>query len=218
RARQRDCEREASPLARRQATVDDTGEGHQAEALQDGVGLGTVAAGGPGGEPEVLAHGEVVVAEGLVADERELAPYPAAVDSQVVAEHRLRARLPGHQPREQTEQCGLAGAVGPREQHDLPLARVEVDACERWEAAQEAHDGAETDDDGHTRLRAKDVASVRTTPEAGRTGAAAPPPTGAVRRPPPTQAAPNPAQATVSVSGHAEGARRDGTHPRGRGR
>ena len=111
---------------------------------------------GPSREAQVLPHGEVVVAERLVAHEREVAASAAAIASEVVVEHDRFARVERHEPCEQPQQRGLARAVRSREEHDLARGDVEIDPGEGGEAVEQADGGAETDDGGHTRLRAVD--------------------------------------------------------------
>ena len=82
--------------------------------------------------------GEVVVAERLVADERERAADRAPVDREVEAEHLGRARSQRQQARAQPQQRGLARAVRAREQHDLAGVDVEVGAGERGEPTEQA--------------------------------------------------------------------------------
>ena len=84
-ARQRDRDREAAALTRRQPAVHDVGLAVEPEPLERGIGVADVAPGGARREPEVLAHGQVVVAEGLVPDEREVTPGAAAVDGEIVS-------------------------------------------------------------------------------------------------------------------------------------
>ena len=98
--------------------------------------------------------GEVVVAEGLVADEREVAPRARADRRRGRGRAPRLARVQRHQAGEEPQQRGLARAVRAREEHDLARVDVEVDAGERREAAEQADGGAETDDGRHTRLRA----------------------------------------------------------------
>ena len=95
---------------------------------------------------QVLARGEVVVAERLVADERELAANRAAVAAEVVPEHGRGARAQRQEPGEQPQQRRLAGAVRPREQHDLALVDVEIGAGERRKTVEQAHGRADAHD------------------------------------------------------------------------
>ena len=106
---------------------------------------------GPRGEPEVLAHGQVVVAERLVADERQLTAHGRA------GRRPGRARAPrprpsaaGASPASRRSSVVLPGAVAAREQDDLALGDVEIHPGERGEATEQAHGGAETDDEGHS--------------------------------------------------------------------
>src|SRR3954447_7712693 len=152
----RDGDRETAALAGRQAAVHDVGLAAEPQPLQGVGGGGRLATRCPRREPEVLADGEVVVAEGLVPHEREVPTGAASVAGEVVAEHRGLPRVERDQAREQPEQRGLAGAVRARQEDDLAADDVEGDAGQCREAADEADGGAETDDGRYTRLRAVD--------------------------------------------------------------
>ena len=93
--------------------MDHVGHAGQAQSLEGRVrvGVGRVASGCAGGEAQVLPHGEVVVAEGLVTDERQLAAGAPAVDGQIVTQHGGFTGVQGNQPGQEPEQRGLPGAV-----------------------------------------------------------------------------------------------------------
>src|SRR5207244_9670785 len=131
--------------AGRQAAEGHAGQAGEAELLEDGVGVGRPATAGPHPETHVLPHGQVVVGAGGVTDEGQLGPDGAAVDGQVVAEDDGRAGRQREKPGQEPEQRRLAGAVGPRHQHDLALGDVEVDPCQRRVAAEEADGGTQVD-------------------------------------------------------------------------
>ena len=88
-----------------------------------------------------------------MADEGEVAAGRAAVARQVEALDLGLARVERDEPREQAQQRRLARAVGPGEEQDLPGRDVEVGTRERREPAEQAHGGAESDDERHVSLR-----------------------------------------------------------------
>ena len=104
---------------------------------------------GTRGEREVLPHRQVVVATGIVTDERELMAVRPAITREITAEHLRVTRMHRDEPRDQSQQCRLSRAVATREQQDLALSNVEIDAGECREAAEEADGGAETNDGLH---------------------------------------------------------------------
>jgi sortase A len=159
-ARECDRDREATALPRRQPPVHDIGLAAQPQPLQRLVRLGDLPSGRPGGEPQVLPDGEVVVTEGLVAHEREVATGAPTVVGEIVAEHRGLPGIQRHQSGQQPEQRGLPGAVRTRQEDDLATGDVEVDAGQCREAPEETDGGTETDDGRHTRLRAVDAKRV----------------------------------------------------------
>jgi sortase A len=112
------------------------------------VGIGA-AAHGLGPEPDVLGDGEVVVEPGGGAEQGDVAADRAAVAAEVDAQDGGLAPHDGQQPGDGAEQGGLAGAVGPAQEHDLPGVGVEIDASKGGETAQEADRGAEADDGVH---------------------------------------------------------------------
>src|SRR5439155_27341230 len=109
-------------------------------------------AGSPRREAQVLRDGQVVVAEVLVAQQREVATVTPPVDREVDAEHLGLARPQRQESRDQAQQRGLAGPIRSRQQHDLSGGDVEVDARERRKAVEQADGGAEADDE-HKLLR-----------------------------------------------------------------
>ena len=137
------CHGQARPplLTGREATEGDAGQAGQAELLEDGVGVGDLAAAGPDPEPHVLPDGEVVVGAGGVADQGQLGPDRLAVDGQVMTQDDAGAGGQGQQAGQEPEQGRLAGAVRPCHQHDLALGDVEVDAGQRRILAEEADGG-----------------------------------------------------------------------------
>ena len=150
---QRRAEREPAALAGRELAVGQVGHRGEVEPFDDRVRVGAGAAGRLGDEAQVLAHGQVVVAEGLVADERQVAARGAPVHVEIGAEHLALARVQRDEPRDQAEQRGLAGAVRAGEEHDLARVDVQVDTGQGREASEEAHGGAESDDERHASLR-----------------------------------------------------------------
>jgi sortase A len=119
-----------------------------AGAGQGDVGIGA-AAHGLGPEPDVLGDGEVVVEPGGRTEQGDVAADRTTVAPQVDAEDGGLAPHDGQQPGDGPQQGGLAGAVGPAQEHDLPGVGVEIDASKGGETAQEADRGAEADDGVH---------------------------------------------------------------------
>ena len=146
--RQRDREAQAPLLTGREVAVRDRRQPSEIELLDQGAGRGWVAR-RLGGEVEVLGDGQVVVAERLVADERELVPNCAAVEGQVMAEHGRRTRAQRQQPGEEAQQRRLPRAVGTGDEDDLARIDIEVDTRECGEPAEEADHGAKLCDAGH---------------------------------------------------------------------
>ncbi len=126
------------------------GDACEAEAFHCGVARRAGSSGGACCEAKVFAHRQVVVAKGVVADEREVAPGAGAVGREVVAEHLGGAGLQRHEPRKQAEERRLARAVGTGDEQNLPLGHVEVDAGKGRKAVEQADGRAETNDDGHS--------------------------------------------------------------------
>ena len=168
--RERHRQRQPPTLPGGETTVDHVVHPREPESLEGGVGVGGAAARGAGGEAQVLADGQIVVTEGLVTHEREVATGAAAVLGEIVAEHRGLPGVERHQPGQEPQQGGLPGTVRPREQDDLAAGDVEIDTGQRGKAPQEADGRAETDDDRHTRLRAVDGQILRRGAGGGRTG------------------------------------------------
>ena len=77
---------------------------------------------------------------------------PAAVRDEIDAEDRGLAAHDRHQAGDRSQDRRLACAVRATQQHDLAALDVQVEPCERREAAEEADDGAESDE-GHASLR-----------------------------------------------------------------
>ncbi len=91
-----------------------------------------------GGEPEVLPHGQVVVAKGLVTHEGERAADRPPVDREVDAEHLGVAGTQREETCTEPQERGLPGAVGARDEHDLAGLDVEIGAGERGEPTEHA--------------------------------------------------------------------------------
>src|SRR4029079_19801370 len=106
-----DGEREPPPLTGRQLSMTHVGEGAEVERIERAVRRLCGAAAGLGREPQVLGDREVVVTEGLLADEREPAAVTARILAQVGTEHLSLALVERDQPGEEPQQRGLAGAV-----------------------------------------------------------------------------------------------------------
>jgi sortase A len=119
-----------------------------AGAGEGDVGIGA-AAHGLGPEPDVLGDGEVVVEPTGRAEQGDVAADRPAVATEVDAQHGGLAPHDGQEPGDGAQQGGLAGAVGPAQEHDLPGVGVEIDASKGGETAQEADRGAEADDGVH---------------------------------------------------------------------
>jgi sortase A len=119
-----------------------------AGAGEGDVGIGA-AAHGLGPEPHVLGDGEVVVEATGRAEQGDVAADRPAVAAEVDAQHGGLAPHDGQEPGDGAQQGGLAGAVGPAQEHDLPGVGVEIDASKGGETAQEADRGAEADDGVH---------------------------------------------------------------------
>ena len=169
-----DGEGEPAALTGGEAGVGHVGEPGEPQLLERGVGGGGPRARGACGEPEVLAHGQVVVAEGVVADERQLPAHRPPVDGQVVPEHLGLAAAQRQEPGQEAQQCGLPRAVAAREQDDLALGHVEIHPGQRRKASEQAHGGTETDDEGHSASGTVDPRSVRTLSDGGRVRAVSP--------------------------------------------
>ena len=114
------------------------GDALQADPFERGVGVGGAVPGRPGDEADVLGDGEVVVAEGLVTDERDGAAHPPGFDRQIHTEHFSLPRAQRQQPRAEPQQRGLARTVRPAEQHDLAGLDLEVGTGERGKSSEHA--------------------------------------------------------------------------------
>ena len=137
-AGERDREREAPSLALREPAVRHVRYTPEVHALERGVRVGMRVTARPCGEAQVLDDGEVVVAERLVADEREQRACTLAVTREIDAEHLGLPRAQREKTRAETEQRGLPGPVRPAQQHDLAGVDVEVGAGERGEPPERA--------------------------------------------------------------------------------
>ena len=134
-------ERQPPALALRQPAVRDSGDPLQADPLERGVGVGGACDRSTRvDEAHVLGDGEVVVAERLVADERDRAADAPA------ARPRDRRRAPqpaptrsGNSPAQSRSSVVLPGAVRPAEQHDLARLDLEVGARERGKSSEHAN-------------------------------------------------------------------------------
>ncbi len=155
-ARPRDRESEPTALAGRELAVQNISRAAEAHALEGGVSEAGVAGRGAGSEAQVLAHGQVVVTEGLVSDEREVTARAPSVAGQVATEDVRLTGVDRHQSGEETQESRLPRSVCSRQQDDLALVDVEIDPREGRKAIQETDCRAETDDVRHTRLRAVD--------------------------------------------------------------
>jgi sortase A len=133
----------AALLAGREAPEGHAGDSAQSELLQHPFGLVCRLAGGPGPEPEVLPHAQVVVTPGGVPEEGQLPAGAVPVGGQVAAEDLTRPGAEGQEAGQQPQQGRLAGAVWPGDEHDLTLVDVQIHAGQGREAAQQADGGAE---------------------------------------------------------------------------
>jgi hypothetical protein len=147
---ERDGERQTAALTGGEPGVADVGEAREPDSIERSRRVIGVRACCPCGEDEVLADGEVVVAERLVTHESEVAAMRASVEREVVTQDGGLTGMEGNEPGEEAEERRLPGTVAPREEDDLSLDDVEVDTGERREAAEEAHGRAETDDGLHS--------------------------------------------------------------------
>ena len=81
-----------------------------------------------------------------------------AVDREVVPEDLHLTAVDREQTGEHAQQRRLPGAVRPAQQHRLTARDVEVDPGEGGEAAEEADDGAQTDEGNHSPTGLRDPA------------------------------------------------------------
>ncbi len=137
-------QRRAPLLTGGQAAEGDTGQALETELLHGRGRIGNIGATGPGEEPEVLGHGEVVVAARRVAQEGEMATDLLAIPGQIEAEHLTGAGGQGDEPGQEAQQRCLAGAVGPGEEHDLALLHVKINPGQGRKPAQQADGGSQT--------------------------------------------------------------------------
>ncbi len=137
-ARERVGERQAPALTLRQSAVRDLGHPLQAHPLERSVGLGDIVARRAGDEAHILLNGEVVVAEGLVADERDGPAHAPRFDRQIHAQHFSLPCAQRQQPRAQPQERGLARTVRTAEQHDLARVDLEVGTGERGKSSEHA--------------------------------------------------------------------------------
>ncbi len=131
---------------------------HESQPLERGVGSRDVAPGRPGREAQVLAGRQVVVTEGVVPDERETPAVGPSIDRQILAEHLDLAAMHRQQSGKHAQEGGLPRSVRTGQQHDLSSRHVEVDAGEGGKAAEQAHDGAQTDEGNHSPTGLRDPA------------------------------------------------------------
>ena len=117
------------------------------EALHGGVCFGVARTDGGAPEPDVLTDGHVEVEPVLMTENAHVATDLLTLGDQVEAEHRSGAAHHGHQARTEAQECGLAGAVGSTEQHDVALVDADRRTRERRERSEhgdglaEFHDG-----------------------------------------------------------------------------
>ena len=143
-------QRGSPPLPRRQP-----GHGHvgqttvETEASHGGLHVGATGAAGPGPERDVVGHREVVVETAGVTQQAHPVPDGPRIGSQIDPEDRRLAVDHGDQAGAGAQHRGLAGTVGPLDQHDLTWLDVEIDTGQRWKAAQEAHGTTEADSGFH---------------------------------------------------------------------
>jgi hypothetical protein len=96
-------------------------------------GAGLLGAGADGVAPEanVLLDGQVEIQPVLVSEHADVAAHVVALRDEIEPEDRARPTHQRHEAGAQPEQCGLAGAVGSPQQHDLALVDAQVGAGER---------------------------------------------------------------------------------------
>ncbi len=145
-AGQRDREREPAALTLRQAAVRHIRDSVSPTRMSAASAAARSRPAARVAKRQVLGHGEVVIAEGLVADEADLAAQAPAVAGEVVPQHLGRPVSQREQACTQAQQRGLAGAVRPREQHDFARVDLEVGTGECGEPAEQAHCRPQADD------------------------------------------------------------------------
>lgn len=144
-----DGDREAPPLPCRQPSVDDVGKRLEPELLQRRIGVRDGRVGGADREPQVLPHGEVVVAARLVADERQGPTMGPPVVDQIAPEDLGFTRVDGDEAGQQSKERALACPVAAGDEDDFAGVDIEVDARERRKPVEEAHSGTKADDGLH---------------------------------------------------------------------
>ena len=117
----------------------------QAPALARRVDAGDLAPGSPHSEPQVLAHGEVVVEVGSVGKQADPAAQVGPAPGRVESEDRQVAGGQGHQSGAHPQEARLAGAVGALDQDGLPHGHLEVDPGQEREPTRERDRVAEGD-------------------------------------------------------------------------
>jgi len=122
-----------------------SGQPAEAELLEDGIGVGHLAASGPDPEPHVLPDGQVVVGAGSMTDEGHIGADRMAVGGEIVPEYHGGAGRQRQEPGQEPQQRRLTGAVGPGHEDHLAFHHVEIDAGQGRIAAEEAHGGAQID-------------------------------------------------------------------------
>jgi hypothetical protein len=150
RPHKRNAQRQPPPLPGRQPTVHHPGERPEPDLSDHRVDRSRVGPRGSGREPQVLVHGQIVVARRLMPNESDEATVPPPINGEVEPENLPDARMQRDESREDSQQRRLPGAVPAREQHDFAGLDIEVDAGQGREPAQETHGRSETDDGLHS--------------------------------------------------------------------
>ena len=99
----------------------------QPDTLKGGQGSIRVNPSGPQGEVEVLDRRQLVVQARFMTEEAHPTAHLARGGDQVCAQHLGLAGGHRNQPSKQSEQTGLARAIGTKDDHDLTHVEVEVD-------------------------------------------------------------------------------------------
>ena len=150
RPHERNAQRQPPPLAGRQPTVQDPGKWPEADLSDHGVDRSRVGAHGSGREPQVLVHGQIVIARRLVPNESDEVTVRPPINGEVEPENLPDTRMQRDESREDSQQRRLPGAVPAREQHDFSGLDIKVDAGQGREPAEETHGRSETDDGLHS--------------------------------------------------------------------
>jgi hypothetical protein len=129
-AHHRDSEGAPSPLARRQPAVPTICDRLEAEPAQTGLGIAAAQARETGMEEQVVPHREVVVAEALVADQRDPTTYLMPGCVQAVTQDSPLARRHRQEPCEDVQEGRLAGPVGSGDQDDLTRLHLQIEAAQ----------------------------------------------------------------------------------------